>query len=237
MRMINFLFALGATSCFMGCVTSSGGLTYTPPETSGLISVRPFPYDNDVCQVLGRNEKTATYFEDASVVIGCPTHEGGAIDDRVSEGAQPVATVGAWAILSYPVARTASDTVEQNPADHRYAGNTVIYYDAGHGTQVEYYDKQGTVALWYPGNQRSLPGQWKTINVGNTDAQICFRYQTNTRNPVTGVRGGSWECSADRQQNASVQEIISGDVFHLSSGAIPFVMKRKKRYTLADLNE
>lgn len=75
---------------------------YTPPETSGLISVRPYPNANDVCQVIGENDLTRAFLDDSALLIGCPFTEEGAIKDRLAEGAQRLDQIGAWVLLSAP---------------------------------------------------------------------------------------------------------------------------------------
>ena len=75
---------------------------YTPPEASGLIAVRPFPTEGDVCQVVGENDTTRDYLDDSATLIGCPSNELGAIADRVTAGATLVARAGAWWLLSVP---------------------------------------------------------------------------------------------------------------------------------------
>lgn len=75
---------------------------YTPPEASGLVSVRPFPNPGDVCVVVGESAATQEFLDDSATLIGCPTHERGAIADRRAEGAQVVGEAGAWTLLSVP---------------------------------------------------------------------------------------------------------------------------------------
>jgi len=87
-----------STVALMGCATVS----YSPPEDSGLIGVRPYPNADDVCVVIGENELTQDYLDDSATLIGCPTHERGAISDRISDGAVTLETVGKWVLLSVP---------------------------------------------------------------------------------------------------------------------------------------
>ena len=82
--------------------TASRETGYTPPEASGLIAVRPFPTEGDVCQVVGENDTTRDYLDDSATLIGCPANELGAIEDRVNAGATLVARAGAWWLLSVP---------------------------------------------------------------------------------------------------------------------------------------
>lgn len=87
-----------AATVLMGCASGQ----YTPPEESGLIGVRPFPNAGDVCVVIGENDLTNQYLDDSATLIGCPTHEGGAIADRVAQGAIRLDTVGKWVLFSVP---------------------------------------------------------------------------------------------------------------------------------------
>ena len=76
--------------------------TYTPPEDSGLVGVRPYPMPDDVCIVIGENEATQAFLDDAALLIGCPKHEFGAIEDRLAEGARLVAHREHWSLFSIP---------------------------------------------------------------------------------------------------------------------------------------
>ena len=76
--------------------------SYGPPSASGLIAVRPYPTEIDVCQVIGENGLTADYLDHTATLIGCPAHEAGAIALRMSEGAVRVDHIGGWVLLSLP---------------------------------------------------------------------------------------------------------------------------------------
>ena len=78
---------------------------YSPPEDSGLISVRPYPDAEDVCQVIGENELTNQYLDDSATLVGCPLHEAGAIKDLDLEGGEIVDLVGNWVLISVPDGR------------------------------------------------------------------------------------------------------------------------------------
>ena len=69
-------------------------------------------------------------------------------------------------------------------------GNTLIQ---GHGFQISYYADDDQSWLWYPGNQRSLPEEWKV-----EDRQICYRHPDGTYNPVTREIGGHFQCQSLR---------------------------------------
>lgn len=204
-------------------------VTYTPPEVSGLVGVRPYPNAGDVCMVIGESAATVGYLDHTGLLIGCPNHERGAIKDRQTEGATIVGVVDRWTLLSYAAPQTTSE------AKATYQGHTVVYFDPSHGTQVEYYDAQNRSYLWYPGNTRIVTGDWKIEVDANQQNRICHRYQTNSYNPVTGVRGGNWECTNLAFQQSSIQTRLAGDPFGLASGAVPYVFKRQELVTLDEL--
>lgn len=114
------------------------------------------------------------------------------------------------------------------------ANITTLFYSEGHGTQVEYLHADGKSYLWYPGNRIVLTAPWK-----KQGDRICYLYRTNTYNPVTGSRGGQWECTALLIQQARVLERVKGDVFALAEAArnqtVPFVLSRNKT-TIARLS-
>jgi hypothetical protein len=109
-------------------------------------------------------------------------------------------------------------------------GYTNMTFDSGHGTQVEYVAGGGTSFLWYPGNTVILEEHWK-----RQGSDICFLYGADTYNPVTGVRGGSWECMPFRLYWGGITERMKGDIFALRGrGEVPFVLP-KERTTLERL--
>ena len=73
--------------------------TYTDPSKSGLVPVRPYPNADDLCQVIGENDVTRDMLDHSSLLIGCPAHEVGAIRNRMAEGAERGAHIGAWILL------------------------------------------------------------------------------------------------------------------------------------------
>lgn len=83
----------------------------TACANDNLNTVRPYPTDNDVCQILNQSAVTKPYEEAGTVLIGCPSHEMGAIEDRQREGARILGEVEAreshfglipWTILKLP---------------------------------------------------------------------------------------------------------------------------------------
>lgn len=105
-----------------------------------------------------------------------------------------------------------------------YNGRTIVFYHSAHGIQVEHYAKSGRLQLWYPGNRRPVGGRWKVKN----GSVVCFRYGGNTYNPVTRQRGGKWECQPIKRNRRNMKYACHGDQFGLSSGKIPYVLKRRK---------
>lgn len=106
----------------------------------------------------------------------------------------------------------------------KLANQTVVTFDPGHGTQIEYYDADGSTFLWYPGNRVILPGQWKLKG-----KDICYRYGANTHNPVTGQSGGGWECMPSALHQSAIVETANGDVFGLAGRQkVPFRLSRKQ---------
>jgi len=97
MRVLAFLILAGCAS------PTLEAQLYQPPEADGLISVRPYPSVEDVCQVIGENALTNQHLGDASLLIGCPSVEFGAIADRQAEGAVVVDQIGRWTLLSVPL--------------------------------------------------------------------------------------------------------------------------------------
>lgn len=209
-----------------GCTTS-----YTPPSVSSLQSTGPFPGPGDVCETVVPNAATLRLTTERDDLIACPTHERGAISDRKRDGFNLVGPVGTWTLLQISPVSTGPLLPPETTGGEHLVGKTVVFFDESHGTQVAFFETTGREHLWYPGNQRSLLGFWRTT----PDKQICFRYPNSSINPVTGVAGPEWECSAINHHSARIVEVADGDVFNLSSGQIPFVMEQRKRYGLAQL--
>jgi len=64
---------------------------------------------------------------------------------------------------------------------------------------------------------------------------MCHRYQTNSINPVTNVRGENWGCINIVRQQSSIQDRIVGDPFGLASGQGPFVAENRKKISVKEL--
>lgn len=127
-------------------------------------------------------------------------------------------------------------------------GRTYLTYSKGHGQQIEFISEHGDTYLWYPGNKSMVRGHWKyEIDIPRslfgkilvrTDkgvethhqvpiSRLCFRYSTQTYNPVTRKRGGDWNCRPHFDWAIKVKEQKQGDPFRLSTRArVPFALKR-----------
>ncbi|MEP2641687.1 hypothetical protein [Roseobacter sp.] len=81
--------------------------------------------------------------------------------------------------------------------------------------------------LWYPGNGRSLPETYKLDRVSG-QAAICWQHPNNSYNPVTGQNGGSFACEPLAFASKAVVSELSGDVFDLASGQVPYRLDRCK---------
>lgn len=109
--------------------------------------------------------------------------------------------------------------LEYPRAGYTYATSSYFY-----GVQVEYFSPDGNSYLWFRGNSRSIPGEWRIDGSGR---ELCFRYGPDTRDAVLGTLGGQWECGSRRGAVRSVISFVEGDPFHLSKGTLPaMVLKR-----------
>jgi hypothetical protein len=104
------------------------------------------------------------------------------------------------------------------------ANTTSLGWNEYHGTQLEYLGANGVTYLWYPENRSALRGEWRTEDRAGMGTWICFRYSANSYNPVTGSSGSQWECSPAWPYVFEKRSVISGDIFDLSSGQVPFVL-------------
>ncbi|MEO9822315.1 MAG: hypothetical protein ABJ370_05955 [Paracoccaceae bacterium] len=116
----------------------------------------------------------------------------------------------------------------------RYSNATFLDYSREHGTQIEHLSSDGRAYLWYPGNKRMVVGSWlvrpnpRVPTVG----EICFQYGPNTFNPVTQQRGGRLNCTTSGAFIIKENEYTRGDPLNLSSGQIPFVLAKDRKYSL-----
>jgi hypothetical protein len=100
----------------------------------------------------------------------------------------------------------------------KYCGQTLLFYDSGHGNQIEYLDPSGHCYLWYPGNSIILTGRWRV-----DEASVYFQYGSNTYNPVTNVQGGGWEKQSLARWSRGIVDHRPGDIFGIQD-AFPFVL-------------
>ena len=214
--------------CISGLFFAAGclGSQYQAPELSGLEEVGRYPNPNDVCIALDANEVTRRVTKETSGLIGCPTHETGAIKDRVSEDFTRVGVIDGWTILHNDLVIRSKKSPE---IPNYLKGHTVMHYDSFHKTQLTYYTENGREWLWYPGNKVALMG-----HIQVSAKRICFSYPNSSINPATGVAGPDWECQPLSSFKADIVDSVAGDIFNLSSGRIPFVM-HKRRYSFDEL--
>ena len=94
----------GLFAILIGCAACEAPVQLIPtPEQVGLIAVRPYPDQDSGCFVIGENDLTNKYLDDASLLIGCPRAFTDDLAQRRSEGARIVAYVERWALLSQPI--------------------------------------------------------------------------------------------------------------------------------------
>ena len=110
------------------------------------------------------------------------------------------------------------------------ANMTMMTYDRGHGTQVEYLSGNGKTYLLYPGNSVIVRGSWKLVKTDNPRVfDMCFKYPSNSYNPSTGQNGGSWECRPAGFYLRDISDRQNGDFLGLAkSKEVPFVLAKKK---------
>lgn len=114
---------------------------------------------------------------------------------------------------------------EEASAAQWFTGRTVLYYNAAHGNQIEYYDPSGWLFLWYPNNRGAVPGGWYIEG-----AYLYAQYGNNVYNPVTRTWGGNWEPSTLLSMLRDVVDSVQGDVFGLSTGRVPFPLRAHPAY-------
>ncbi len=139
-------------------------------------------------------------------------------------------------ILAVPIAEAMAQGMTLGEANAKFINQTRISFSPGHGTQVSYMRPDGSVFLWYPGNQVVLRGRWLIEGRANS-AYLCFQYGPNTNNPVTKQPGGGWSCrQADVFARTTVDR-VHGDVFGLANRtAVPFMLT-PERTIIAELKQ
>ncbi len=105
------------------------------------------------------------------------------------------------------------------------AGVTYLSFDLAHGFQINYIGNSGKAWLWYPGNRVVLTEEYKKDRIREQNA-ICWRSTEVSFNSVTGTRGDQFACeSLDFAQRTTIAS-LSGDVFNLQSGNVPYTLDR-----------
>ena len=194
---------------------------YTEAIDSGLLTIAPFPNRDDVCRSVDETSVPAELVKDGKMLIACPKHEMGALEDRIREGARVVAHAKHWTVLNISKPSGLKLSGYSDQLSKKIADTTIITYGDFHGTQIEYRDPQGGAWLVYPNNRSVLPGIWRL----STDQRMCHQYFSWGINPATGVVGYDWECEGRPYRHVSSQnyQIFVGDPFKLykRKGSIP----------------
>lgn len=86
---------------------------------------------------------------------------------------------------------------------------------------MNFLECDGTGWLWYPGNGQGVFEEFKLDRVAGRDA-ICWRHPTNSRNPVTGRKGGPFACEDLSFARKTIIAVLPGDPYNLASGQVPF---------------
>ena len=129
----------------------------------------------------------------------------------------------------------ASPTLET--AQTVFSNRTRVTHNSWYGTQIEYHHPDGRSFLWFPGNKSAVPANWEVrpFSFGAGSHEICWQYPTSSKNAVTGVRGGNWECYPDSVYNADLTSALVGDPFGLASMEVPYQIPDKQNYTAEQL--
>lgn len=120
---------------------------------------------------------------------------------------------------------------ENGVMDYPQPDRTYLSFSKAHGFQVNYLAPQGKAWLWYPGNQRGVPEEYKLDVIAGKDA-ICWRHPSNSYNPVTRRQGGSFACESLALSRGTIVAELPGDPFSLSSGRVPYRLDRCKAPSL-----
>jgi len=115
---------------------------------------------------------------------------------------------------------------------YSFEGNTALFSEKSHGTQIEYFAPDGRVYLWYPGNTRVVRGSWKVQKEPKKVAEICFMYPESSYNPVTKQRGGKWECNFHVVLSSDIKAVATGDPFDIETGRVPFPLPKEQLLSL-----
>lgn len=104
-------------------------------------------------------------------------------------------------------------------------GRSYLSFDHAHGFQVTYLGENGVSWLWYPGNDAAVPARFAQKTVGGIGA-MCWRYPSNSFNPVTRTTGGVERCSATSILRKRTVSELKGDPFGLSHGKVPYRLSK-----------
>jgi hypothetical protein len=108
-----------------------------------------------------------------------------------------------------------------------FEDKTIMTHGPGHGTQIEYFDEQGRAYLWYPGNSRVVTGDW-ALKMPKDRYELCFNYDTPSRNPVTLSTSRKWKCRDLASFTQHTKETRLSDIFDLASKEVPFPLTYRK---------
>jgi len=131
---------------------------------------------------------------------------------------------------SQSLSSTETAISEVNSRENRFPSypqpnTTYLSFSSAHGFQVNYIAPQGKAWLWYPGNQRVVPEEYKQDIVSGQEA-ICWRHPSNSYNPVTQASGGAFACQSLALTQRTIVAALPGDPFSLETGTVPFPLER-----------
>jgi len=101
----------------------------------------------------------------------------------------------------------------------QFRNKTVRSSSADIGTQVEYMAADGQSYLWISGNRKLLTGTWSVADSGHL---VCFQY------------GSKPHCQFAGSFLSMIDEKVSGDVFGIGRGAMPFKLPYG-RFSIAEI--
>lgn len=109
--------------------------------------------------------------------------------------------------------------------DYPKANMTYLSFSQGHGYQVNFIAPGGQAWLWYPGNVRGVPEEYKRDRVNGVDA-LCWRHPKQSFNPVTGQSGGRFACQSLVLSRKTIVAALPGDPFNLATGRVPYQLRK-----------
>lgn len=107
------------------------------------------------------------------------------------------------------------------------ANQTYLSFSSAHGFQVNYLGTNGRAWLWYPGNSRGVPEEYRLQQVRGI-AAICWRHPGASYNPVTKQVGGEFACQSLDLSRRTIIARLAGDPFNLATGKVPYRLDRCK---------